>query len=182
MKKLFKLSKWWKVFSLAMFKRKHSNEDKIKFEIPIVRYLVYLLVVTLAVSGVSLSRYSVSSDTIQSGRVAKLAGSFTHDIWSDGDVDISVLPLGYTRHYVFTIKNDSEVAMRVRLRDATKEPPITNITVVDAGNASVNVDDNGWFDFSPAGSGADTRIVTMGLESTLDGNHLTIFFEYKQID
>lgn len=182
MKKLFEIANRWKVLSLEMFKRKHSNKDKIKFEIPIVRYLVYLLILTLAVSGVSLSRYSVSSGTIQSGRVAKLAGTFTHDSWSDGDIDISVLPLGDTRDYIFTIINMSEVAMRVRVRDVTKELPITNITVVDAGNADVNVDGDGWFDFSPAGLGADTRKVTIGLVSTEEGNSLTIFFEYQQID
>lgn len=169
-----------------MFKRKHANKDKIKFQIPIVRYLVYLLVVTLAVSGVSLSRYSVSSGTIESARVAKLAGTFTHDdTWTiDEYNDFSVLPVGQHKDYVFTIKNDSEVAMRVRIMDVSTSAVLQSnyYSVFDGSGQSGVTVTNGWFDFSPAGLPDDTRTVTISLDSTTTGNNLTIFFEYQQID
>lgn len=175
-----------------MFKRKHAHKDKIKFEIPIVRYLVYLLVVTLAVSGVSLSRYSVSSGTIESARVAKFDVSVIPDepdIWTVDEItggfsNVSILRADETsRAYSFTITNNSEVAIRARINKVTGEPlDRSYYSVADENDANIEVDSNGWFDFSPAGSGADTRDVTISLVSAGDTTNLTIFFEYQQID
>ena len=134
---------------------------------PFIRCLIYLLIVTATVTGVSLSRYSTSSGGSDSARVAKFDVVISHVEWSeDENNDIFlVLTPGGTRNYVFTVTNNSEVAVRARL-------------IIISSSYTATENPSGWTDISPNSS----KNITVTVTGTFEGNHVKVHIEYEQID
>ena len=138
-----------------------------KHPMPLIRYLVYLLIVTTAITGVSLSRYATSSGVNDSARVAKFDVVISHVVWSeDENNDISLVSApGGTRNYVFTTQNNSEVAVRARL-------------IIVSSDYIATENPTGWTDIAPHGS----ENITVTVTGTFEGNHVKVYIEYEQID
>lgn len=142
---------------------KHYKAETSRRSLPIVRYMLYLLIVTLTVSGVSLSRYATSSPGADQARVAKLDVVVTHPGWNN--YDVSSHATGGTKGYELRVTNNSEVAVRARL-------------VIDGSGGSVFASPSGWFDL-PLGAWQDIAVTVTG---TAGGNVVQMHVEYEQID
>jgi len=149
------------------YKPRHAKENIKKPALPLVRYMAYLLIVTTAITGVSLSRYSTSSSSDDSARVAKFEVVISHIEWSEdenNDISLVSTPDG-VRNYVFTVTNNSEVAVRARL-------------IIIASDYTATANPTGWTDISPDNS----ENITVTVTGTFEGNHVKVYIEYEQID
>lgn len=100
---------------------------KKKFRLPISAYLLYLLLVSVLLTGVSLSKYVASTEGIDSARVAKF------DVSLSGGSSVSLEAEG-SQTQTLTVKNDSEVSVRCSLVAANVPAGVTvsyNPTSVD---------------------------------------------------
>ena len=147
-----------------LFRNDRCREEKEK--IPIIRYMLYFLIITFIVTGVSLSRYSMASLEQDTSRVAKFNVSVTHTAWSNGDQDISAHKLNGNKVYTFTVTNNSEVAVRARL------------VIVNNSGPAPATNPPAWFDLAVGG----TQNVTVTVNGALDGNVINMRVEYRQID
>ena len=144
-----------------------------KKKLPIVRYMFYMLVITVAVTMVSFSRYSTSSAMWDSSKVAKFNVVVEHAPWSvsgspDRDVySFGVGTTGGTRGYTFTVRNYSEVTVRARL-------------VVDSADQTVTYNP-AWFTV-PIGGSPQTITATVPQGIGLTGNDVQMHIEYEQMD
>ena len=144
-----------------------NRQREKKEKLPIIRYMLYVLVVTITVTGVSLSRYSTTSSTGDNARIAHFDISVTHAPWSKGEYkDISAHALNGSKTYVFTVTNNGEVPVRVRL----------DIDTYDGQLPTVNPP--GWFNLAISGS-QNVGVTVIG---ELDGNDIDLHVEYEQID
>ena len=162
------------------YKSKRLKKKDKKKALPVIRYMVYLLIAAATVTGVSLSRYSASAPADETARTAKFDVVVTPQGWSDNDV--SAHAENGSKNYTFTVKNNSEVAVRARLVDAVTGSPMTNVSVTDASYQSIPVGSGGWFDLSSAGAAADTRLVSTSITGSPTGYTVKMRVEYEQID
>jgi len=132
-----------------------------------LRYLVYLAIVTSVVTGISFSRYSTSSSVNNSARTAKFDVVILHSGWSSDEYnDISIVSTpNETRNYIFTVKNNSEVAVRARL-------------IIISADYIATANPTGWTNISPKGS----ENITVSVKGTFEGNNVKVYIEYEQID
>lgn len=79
-----------------------TSSKRRKRPLPVLRYLVYLLIVTLVISGVSLSRYSTSSSSGDTARTAKWSIVVTGN-----DIEMGT---SHTGNLTFTCSSDPCVA------------------------------------------------------------------------
>ena len=132
---------------------------------PVVRYMIYCIIVAALFTGISFSRYSTETPAGDSARVAKLNVSITHSAWTGGEYyDETVNAAGASVSYTFTVTNNSEVPVRVRL-------------VIDSSDIAVSADTVGWFDLD-LGAAKNVTLTTTG---KMDGNNVKCRFEYEQI-
>ena len=158
--------KFKKGFSFISLKGKHMKKNNIK--IPYVRYMAYMLIVMLTVTSASLSRFKMSSSAGDSARVAEFNVSVTHAAgWSAGEFnDIVATGIGGSKDYIFTVTNNSEVAVRARL------------VVESSSGQAAAVNPSGWFDLQCNNS----RNVTVNVVGDAGGNNVKMHVEYEQID
>jgi hypothetical protein len=142
----------------------HINKSNI-IGLPIMRYMIYMLIITMTISSVSLSRYASSLARDDSAGVAKFDVSVTHDYWgSDEYSHISLVQtIGETTDYIFTVTNDSDVAVRARL-------------VILSATSAYTVDPTVEI---PA---YDSRDVSVTIQGLFTGNDVQMYVEYEQID
>lgn len=150
-------------------KLKCPKKSEKKPAIPIIRYMLYLLIVTITITGVSLSRYATSSSQKDAGRVAGFDVSVTHTgTWSENEFeDVSNHLLNGSKVYSFRVTNNSEVAVRARV-------------VIDgnSGTAPI-VSPSGTFDIAPHSSRDNVQITVVG---SAVGNLVKMHIEYEQIN
>ena len=146
---------------------RHVKQTRAKTPLPIIRYLIYLLIATAAVTGVSMSRYATSSQMSDSARVAKFDVVISHAGWSkdeNNDIFTVSTPEG-TRNYVFTVANNGEIAVRARL-------------IIVSSNDLATANPTGWINLSPHSS----ENITVTVTGTFEGNRVKVYIEYEQID
>ena len=153
-----------------------------KRPMPIIRYLIYLLILTVTVTGVSLSRYSTTSAFKgDSARVADFDVEVTHDYWNFGqNIDIdSVFNLPSGREYVFTVTNHSEVAVRARLIIENCNLAPSSISPSDAGGSPTQ---SGWISLAVNSAPQEIRVRFYAAAIVPGGNNVQMHVEYEQID
>ena len=144
-----------------------------KKKLPVVRYMVYMLIITAAVTMVSLSRYSTSSSMGDTSKVAGFNVVITHDNWNvNGHPNKDVYSFGAgttggTKVYTFTVKNFSEVTVKARL-------------VVDSADQTVTYNP-AWFNV-PIGGAPQTVTATVPQGVGFSGNDVSMHIEYEQVD
>ena len=165
-----------------------KNADK-KTSLPVIRYLAYLLIATMTVTGVSLSRYSTSSSGSDSARVANFDVVVTHDSWNygltDGIIDAS-FNQSSGRLYTFTITNNSEVSVRARLIIDSYDllPALNSFSPQDLNNST---DRSGWVTIAPKGAPKQITVRLFAVSNTgnpivPNGNNVEMHIEYEQVD
>ena len=140
---------------------------------PLIRYLVYFLILTTALTSVSLSRYLSGNSAQHSARVARLEVDVTHTVWTDttrtDDRDGAFYIVGTTnaqRSYLFTVTNNSEVTIRARV-------------IID--HSDISMPAQPWSAAIPSGSALNiTTPIPQG--TALFGNDVEMHIEYEQID
>ena len=157
--------------------------SKKKNNLPIIRYLIYLMVVTMTVSGVSLSRYVSSSAVSDEARVAQFKVAVTQVdsanqpvTWSIdefNDVSAHTIAAG-SKQYIFNVKNNSEVKVEATFfldsqTYAGATPP-----------AAATVSHTSPFILQPGGSQNVTVTIYGGREGI--GKIVKVHVEYKQVD
>jgi len=163
-----------------------ENSPPQKRSIPIIRYLVYLLIVTTTITGISLSKYSTSISGEDSAKVAKFdvdvslvstSPPLNNDLGPNTDYiayDSGIL----SKTYTFTVTNHSEVSVRARAVAEHKYNPEGTYTVTTSS----------WVDFSP-NNGNGPKNISVIVErppllnkSSILMNDVKIYVEYEQID
>ena len=144
-----------------------------KRSVPIVRYMVYLLVVTVIVTGVSLSRYTSNLASSDNARVAKLnvtvvPKSAAPDNWANGNVT-EVPNFGDARVYNFLVTNNSEVAIRARVYIVSTTNPTGDQATVTSG----------WSNFAANGGAGYVSATVYGI---VGDTVVTMYVEYEQAD
>ena len=164
-----------------------------KRSMPLIRYLIYLLIVTMTVTGVSLSRYATSTTTNASpARIAKFDVVVTHTAtWSNGEYDDTSYRLGAgTYGYTFKVTNHSEIAVRARLVIDAYDSAYDSLPVINpaplASPYPQNMSD--WVVIAANGNFQNVSITLRGCGSAsppsnwVGANDLRMHFEYEQID
>jgi len=131
---------------------------------------MYFLIITTIVTGVSFSRYASGQSSYDTARVAKFNVVVAPNSWSDEDVTLLKPADPTSKVYGYTITNNSEVAVRVRIV----------IDSASAGNTTVTVFPAGWFDL--AANGGFRNDVTVTVAGVFGGNRVEMSVEYEQID
>ena len=147
----------------------HSTEKK-KQSLPLIRYLIYLLLVTVTITGVSLSRYSTSVSTDDVARVAKFDVVVSPAVPSG---DVSAHAANGNKVYSFNVTNYSDVTVEVQLfvdSYNTNQPTVTYV----GSDPPVN----GWFRLAPNAS----RTVDVTIVGISTGNAVSMHVEYRQVD
>lgn len=169
--------------------KKHKKKEQFK-ALPLMRYLIYLVLATTITSGVSLSRFYTSSQAGDIARVAKFDVEITSSFGQSDDTDVTDVQ-GHSKTYTFTVKNNSEVAVRVRaVNPASDNSPYNSQSNYEFVDESGNKIDNlasgtgGWFELTPKGLSDDTRRIKFELivSSGGDSKQVEVVFEYEQID
>jgi len=147
-----------------------SKQNNAKPPLPIVRYLLYLLLVTTAVTGASFSRYATSSSANDTARVASLNIEVTPDWAGSNRTDMpehfySVGTAGAVNDCSFIVTNHSEAALRMRL------------VVEDEIAADY---ETAWVELDIGESSTLTADIPVG--TSLFSNDAFIHVEYEQID
>jgi len=136
----------------------YNSKKTAKTPIPLIRYLVYLLIVTLTVTGVSLSKYATSSTANDNAKVAKF------------DVQVVPLPLVNDNHWydhragatkynanmyscIFKLVNNSDVAVRTRVE----------ITSYNSISAAAYLNDPDWYVLAPGEETQNFIVQILGL-------------------
>ena len=151
----------------VLFKLQQIKDEDKKTSLPIIRYLVYLLIVTTTVTGVSLSRYATSMKVNDSARTAKFDVVISHAEWSEdenNDIFLVSTP-DETRKYVFTVTNNSEIDVRARLRIISSDHIAT-------------VSPKKWTEISHNSS----EKITVTVTGTFEGNRVKAYIKYEQIN
>ncbi|MCL2813890.1 MAG: hypothetical protein FWD23_04760 [Oscillospiraceae bacterium] len=148
----------------SLFFKIQRRERKPLF--PVIGYLVYFLIVTTIVTGVSFSKYSVNSPAGDTARVAEFDVVITPLGWSNDN--ISSHASGKNKVYTLTAANNGEVAVRARL-------------VIDSSTVSNScvVSPSGWFELAALGG---MQNVTVSITGHPAGNEVKMRVEYEQID
>lgn len=163
-----------------------ANSAKKKTELPIVRYLVYLIILTSVVFAASLSKYATTSSTSDHVRVAKFDVDITPCFtWVETPQGyyLDAIFLGDSKDYCFDVENKGEVVVKVRVINAdTGDPLISDYVLYDADDNVVALDANGWFYLSVA----DTYDAFRKIRATVNANDLATIirfrFEIEQVD
>ena len=139
-------------------------------KISIARYMAYLLIITLTITGLSLARYATTSSGSDASRVANFDVQVTHtgSAWSheSENKDVSAHAPGGSKIYTFKVDNYSEVAVRARL-------------VIDSNSAAAPmVSPAGWFEIA-AGKAKNVTVTVVGV---IGGNDIGVSVEYEQIN
>lgn len=154
----------------------YKGKDE-KSAIPIIRYLVYLLVVITAISGVSLARYTANSAS--NSDAARVAGfDVTVELLTSLNEDLGSLtdyfPNDFAateKKYEFTVTNDSEVAIRAR--------------VVMEYQHDSSVEKSAWVDIAPNGASqnvAGTVKKPQLINALFFLYDINVYVEYEQLD
>lgn len=129
-----------------------------------------VLVITLA-TGVSLARFNTGASAPQHARVAKFGLSvlYNNQIIGGDFFNVTSHPEGGNKTYDFTVRNDSEVAVRAQFHALS----INSNTTPVFNPAST-------FDLAPGAS----RVVSVTITDSLPtvGNHVRMHVTYEQID
>jgi len=137
---------------------------------PLIRYLLYLLIVTMTVTGVSLSRYATSVTGTDQARVAKFDVTVTPSGWTNGGT--AAHAAGGSKACDLIVTNNSEVAVYARLVIDSGAANVTSIS--PAGTATTSA----WFALAIGGS----QTVTVNITGSTTGNNVQMHVEYEQID
>jgi len=151
-----------------------------KRSMPLARYLLYILIITATISGVSLSRYATSETSSDTARVADFHVTVSHhpddEEWNQNEFkDIEIFKdlnvSNPSKSYKFLLENTSEAAVRAKfvLDYADNTVSIT---------APAGITMNNWFTM---GKG-ETKVVTVKVLGAALGNNAQIHVEYEQID
>jgi len=149
------------------FRFKIKKRKVVRSSLPIVRYMTYLLIVTVTLSGVSLSRYATSLASEDQARAARFDVTVSHASWSIDEYNdrFVVQTIDGSQEYTFTVTNNSEVAIQARL-------------VIVSSTSSVAPDPSDW-QIIPAN---ESRDITITIAGSFTGNNVQLFIEYEQID
>ena len=166
-----------------LYAGKYLTDNRKKPAISVTRYMVYLLIVTLTITGVSLSRYATSTTKSDSARVAV----FDVDVTLNGrkftngsnstlkGVDYNVSGQTFT----FTVTNNSEVAVKAHLViDLANSDVVPTISPRTGSTPNYESD---WLIFAP-NAGSQTITVTLTCWTGLSNNDARMYVEYEQID
>ena len=155
------------IHNASLYTPQHKHTAKAKTPLPFIRYLIYLLIMTSVVTGFSLSRYATSYSMTNAARVAKFEVVISHVQWSEdenNDIALTSMPQE-PRDYVFTVQNNSEVAVRARL-------------IIHSSGYIAAVNPTGWVDIAPSHS----ENITVTVIGTFEGNTVNAHIEYEQIN
>ena len=140
----------------------------------LMRYLVYLLIVTTTVTGVSLSKYSASSSTDDSARVAKFNVAVAPIGWANNGVVAHGITVSNTA-CILRVTNNGEVAVRARLViSSAPAGAVSSINPAAIGRTDISA----WFDLAIGG----TQDITVNIVGDADGNAVAMYVEYEQVD
>ena len=147
-----------------------------KRKTPIIRYLLYALIVTMTVTGVSLSRYATSESASDTARVADFKVTVSHPGWNQNEFkDIEIFKnlnvANPNKSYQFTLENDSEVAVRAKF-----VLDYSDNTVSITSPAGITM--NNWFVVDKG----ETKVVTLNVLGATLGNNAKVHVEYEQLD
>ena len=148
-----------------------KRAQKNKHKISLTRYMMYVLLVTFTITGVSLSRYSTTSSGNDTTRAAKFEVTITPDGWSNNGATAHGTNVTY-KDCVLKVENKSEVAVRARLVINSGNGYVSSIS--PAGSSGYSA----WFNLSPGSS----QNVTVNITGATTGNDVTMSVEYEQID
>ncbi|MCM1284915.1 MAG: hypothetical protein NC213_00225 [Acetobacter sp.] len=113
----------------------HVNKEK-RFKISISAIVIYLLVVTLLLSGVSLARYTASATGSDSASMARFSVSATAGAGQPGVIELDSAE-GTSGEYAFEVLNDSEMAVQYTVVVGNLPPEIC----VSIGSQAVTTTD-----------------------------------------
>ena len=135
----------------------------------IARYMLYALIAVVLVTGGSFARYTTKGPALEDARVAEFDVSIALNGWSNNDV--STHAMGENKVYSYTVTNNSEVAVQVRL-------------VVDSySGLEPQLSSSGWFVLAAGGDSDDVTVTIAGdLIGNGGGNVVQMHMEYEQID
>ena len=86
-----------------------NKSEKNKFRLPISAYISYLLLASVLLTGVTLSKYTTKTASIDEARVAIFKVGMSS---SNSSIELEA---GETTTQTYTVKNDSEVAIEYTL-------------------------------------------------------------------
>ena len=147
-----------------------------KRSMPLIRYLIYLLIVTMTVTGVSLSRYATSTTTNASpARIAKFDVTVTPSGWIKNGTTAPGKDLTH-KDCVMTVENNSEVSVRARLVIfSDSQNAVSSITPSASPSSVIH---SAWFNLAIGG----TQNVTVSIAGASSGNEVQMYVEYNQVD
>lgn len=134
---------------------------------PMIWYVVCVIIIAFAITGVSLSKYIVASSSQVVARVATFNVAVTHADWSDGyDKDVQTFidldSENPSKTYTFTVTNNGEMTIIARLVVDSVESPTENV-VLDLNESSpdwilLNAGEEKNIDITVPGSGMGTDV------------------------
>ena len=152
----------------------HQSNPHKPERLPIIRYMIYMLIFTLTVTGTSLSRYASTSSADDVARIAKYSVSATLTTsvtMAYGNYnDVSSHALNSNKNYTFSVTNNSEVSVRARLVVASSDN-----TVLIGGVATST---SPWYTLAPGG----IQNITITVHGTVGGNDVKLRVESEQLD
>lgn len=160
-----------------------EEEPDVEEKLPAVRYLLYLIMLTTIVSSVSFSKFKTTEETINQAKVAKFNVEISHNDWSiDEYNDFALLDLGEERKFEFDIKNNSEVAVKIRVMNAKNNNVLdTNLyKFYDKSNNLLSPDNNGWVIMEPSGQTINELTIKGALKVEGLINEIEFYLEYEQ--
>jgi len=163
----------------------HNAKQEKKKTAPLIRYLVYFLILTTALTSVSMSRYLAGDTGGDAARIAKL-DVYVAPVYPapmNGLLGPNTDYFAYnssvgSKTYTFTVTNNSEVAVRARTVAEHEYNPEGTYTVTTSA----------WVDFAPNNLDGSKNInVTVEKPPLLNRasilmNDVKIYVEYAQID
>lgn len=138
-------------------------------KLPILRYSIYLFLITITLSNISLSRYTSSAAQSASARVGYFDVTVTSSSWYKGLENVFMAPApDENAECKFTVTNNSEVPVRARL-------------VIDSSASAAQspvITPDGWFEVPRQ----ESRDITVIVNGTFEGKNMQMHVEYEQID
>ena len=104
-------------------KLKHHPEIKPRFRLPLHVYMIYLLICTFLLTGVSFARYIATGSGSDSARIAAGTVEVSHDSNTKIEITRPTDDAPVTKGFSFTVSNkNSEVAIRYDVIVTLNEP------------------------------------------------------------
>lgn len=154
-------------------KLKHHPEIKPRFRLPLHVYMIYLLICTFLLTGVSFARYIATGSGSDGARVAAGAVEVSHDSNTKIEITRPTDDAPVTKGFSFTVSNkNSEVAIRYDVIVTLNEPLPEGVSMTVDGKPCPG--SGTVFSFPNAGvfSAGSNEIKTHTISFT--GNYMTI--------